>query len=130
MLTTSLEFAPGTGDVARKLAEALPPDTMMAAYRMAKQSLKTTDIVLVIGDREPVGFQGMTRADYIKLALGRNGPKQLRALPIANATAHQIMKLPVESNAFWLVIQHSVEGPVACVIGAIEYESTPAESLS
>jgi hypothetical protein len=123
MIKVSLEFAPGTGEVAKELAQKLPAGAMLQAYRQAKRALGSSDIVLVIADHDPEGFDAMTRAEYKKRALGRNTKKQLDKLPIANATAHQIMKLPEDSNAFWLVIESRTHGPVACVIGAVQFQT-------
>lgn len=127
MIRVSLEFAPGTGDLAKKLAQKLPAGAMLQAYRTAKQTFNTTDIVLAIADHDPEGFDAMPRQEYIRRALSKNNAKQLAILPIANLTANQRMKLPAESPAFWLVIESRAnEATVMCVVGVIQYETTGA----
>lgn len=127
MIRISLEFAPGTSDTAKRLAQQLPAGAMLQAYRTAKRAFNTTDIVLVIADHDPEGFDAMPRSEYVQKALGKNTPQQLRVLPIANQTAHQRMKMPVldnvESNAFWLVIEsRENQASVMCAVGAVQFD--------
>lgn len=122
-----LEFAPGTTEDCKKLVSNLfDPGEILGAYRMAREQFKTSDIAIVVSERDPSGFNAMTRIEFVKrlrAETGRNAPKLLSALTMAQRTAHNIMKLPSESEAMWLVIDRGRENvPVTCVIFSAPYE--------
>jgi len=125
MLGTSLEFAPGTTEDCQKLmAQLFKPGELLGAYRMARQRFGVSDLVLVTAQQDGSGFEAMVRSHYVsrlRQGLGRNGAKMLAALGVAHKSAHQVVSLPKESDAFWLVINRRDALPVMVVLFATQY---------
>lgn len=122
-----LEFAPGTTEDCKKLvSELFEPSDILGAYRMARERFKTSDIAIVVSEKDPSGFNAMTRIEFAKRLremTGRNAAKLLSTLTMAQRTAHNIVQLPSESEAMWLVIDRGRENiPVTCVIFTTPYE--------
>lgn len=125
-LRVGLEFAPGTTDDCKRLiGQLFKPGDILGAYRQARGTFKTGDIVLVTDERDPSGFEAQTRLEYVKklrLGLGLKAAKMMRVLTIAHKSAHAIMSLPFESEAFWLVIIRGPQVPVMAVLYVTPYE--------
>jgi hypothetical protein len=132
VIRTSLEFAPETHPNVKAMAQSVPAYDLLVAYRRATYEFNTTDVVLVIAvhDEEVREFQAMPRAAYTALAMNESA----RLLhPIARESAHQKMKMPPDSPAFWVVFElhDSDKGVVVpCAIGSYKYESAPDETTS
>jgi hypothetical protein len=128
MLSTSLEFAPGTTDDCKKLVVGLfQPGEIVGAYRQARSQLKTSDLVLVVSQADPHGFNIEPRTEYVRRmsrALGANAPKTMHTLGIASNSAHKVAQLPLDLDAMWLVIVRGQEIPVMCVLFTTPYEVT------
>jgi hypothetical protein len=129
VIRTSLEFAPETHPNVKALAQSVPAFDLLTAYRKAAHAFSTTDVVLVIAvhDEEVRDFQAMPRAAYVAKSMNRSA--QLLH-PVARESAHQKMKMPVDSPAFWVVFElHDKHTIVPCAIGSYKYEADPAETL-
>jgi hypothetical protein len=126
MLKTGLEFAPGTTEDCRKLVGQLPPDALLNAYRVARESYKTNDIVLVMMPDESAEIHGGPRFEYAK-HLDRVFGSKASAFGVHSSSAHSVMKLPRDSDAMWLVIDvQNADLPIMCVIYATPYEEAAA----
>ena len=128
MIRSGLEFAPGTTDDCKKLVGSLfQPSDLLGAYREMRVKLKSGDLVIVASNQEPE-FRVETRLAYVnrlKDALGaRNSGKRLPAAYeiLAFQSAHRVVQLPSESEAFWLVIERGRELPVICPIFTTPYQ--------
>ncbi len=123
----SLEFAPGTTQASQDLVQQLSPGDMFDAYRKGRHVYQSTDLVVVVADRDPEAFEVWPRLQYIQRALRRNGGQ----LSIAHQSAHKIMKLPADSDTFWLVFEVRQLGvPVMCVIHAMRYQKSSEEIVA
>ena len=131
MLRTGLEFATGTTDDCKRLVTKLfGPEEILGAYREGRRSFKTGDLVLVTQEENPSGFEVMPRVAYIA-RLREGAPKILPVLAIAHKSAHQIVSLPFEAEAIWLVILRRGQPSVDVVIFTTPYEvATENEELS
>jgi hypothetical protein len=130
MLGTGLEFAPGTTDDCKKLvARLFKPSEILGAYRYARASLKTGDLVMVGSESDPAGFNVEPRTEYLKRlrqVLGAKAPRTMLALGIAHKSAHGVAQLPFESDAMWLIITRGKEMPIMCVLFTTPYEAVAA----
>jgi hypothetical protein len=125
MFGTALEFAPGTTeDCERLIAHLFKPGDVLAAYRVARQRFGTGDLVLVTSQRDGSGFEAQVRTHYVKRlrdGLGRNAAKMLASLAVAHQSAQQIVKLPKESDAMWLIVNRPDAMPIMVVLFAAPY---------
>jgi hypothetical protein len=128
MISTGLDFAPGTTDDCKKLITGLfGPTEIFSAYRMARAQFGTGDLVLCVSEQDPSGFEAEPRAAYVKRArdLSRGVPLLMRRM--AEDSAHKVMQLPAESDAVWLVVVRGPQTvPVMCVLYATPYEVAAA----
>ena len=134
MLKVGLEFAPGTSDDCKRLVGSLfGPDELLGAYREARGTFSTGDIVLVTSEQDPSGFNAMTRIEYVKhvrAGLGAtNAAKMLPVLTIANKSAHKVVRLPFDEEAFWLVINRRGAVPVMAVLFTTPYETEKPSAI-
>lgn len=123
VLKTGLEFAPGTTDECKKLVGRLfQPGDILGAYRIARETFKTNDLVLIASEQDPSGFDAEPRNEYVRRASGPGGvPLLMRRL--AADSAQTVMMLPADADAVWLVIARGSQAvPVMCVIFATPYE--------
>jgi hypothetical protein len=130
MLKTGLEFAPGTTDASKQLVAGLfQPGEILSAYKTARNTFKNGDLVLVVSESEPSGFRAEPRIAYLKRlreTLGDKARHTMPALGIANKSAHSVVQLPFDSDAFWLIVTRGQEMPAMCVLYAMPYEdATP-----
>jgi hypothetical protein len=126
MIKTGLDFAPGTSDECKKLIAKIPPESLVKAYRNARrESGGSNDIVLVISDQSP-DISGGTRAEYVshlRRILGRRAAE----LKIYDHSAHEIMQMPRDSEAMWIVVDtRQSDWPIMCVVYALPYEVSAA----
>ena len=128
MISTGLEFAPGTTDDCKKLVTRLfMPTEIFSAYRMARAQFGTGDLVLCVSEQDPSGFEAEPRIAYIKRArdLPKGVPMFMRRM--AEDSAHKVMQLPSESDAVWLVVVRGPQAmPIMCVLYATPYEVAAA----
>lgn len=127
MLKTGLEFAPGTTEEAQKLiVRMFQPGELLGWYKNARRTYKSGDLVLVTDARDPSGVTAWPRAKYVeqlRVGMGAaNGPRMVQGLTIAHQSAHQVVKLPNDSDAFWLVVILGAQVPSMCVLYASPYE--------
>lgn len=131
MFKTGLEFAPGTTDDSKKLVASLfQPGEILSAYKTARGTLKTGDLVLVVSESDPSGFRAEPRTDYLRRlrqSLGANAARTMPALGINSKSAHSVVQLPFDSDAFWFIVTRGQEMPAMCVLYAMPYQdSAPA----
>jgi hypothetical protein len=130
VIRTSLEFAPGTPPNVKALVQSIPAYDLLVAYRKASYEFNTTDIVLIVAahDEEVRDFQAMPRSAYVARAMNESA----RLLhPVARESAHQKMKMPPDSPAFWVVLElHNKGVVVPCAIGSYKYEAALDETTS
>jgi hypothetical protein len=130
MLKTGLEFAPGTTEDCKQLvAKLFDPGTLLASYRAKRIDLKTGDLVLVGSSYDPT-LKVIKRLDYVEII--KRGiekrterPGKMPALfeVLEHQTAHKIVKLPFEHDAFWLVVARGdQELPILCAVFVTQYE--------
>ena len=126
MLATGLDFAPGTTDASKKLIGGLfTPTELFSAYRAARKTFNTGDLVLTVSEQDPSGFQADTRAGYIKKAMRVLGSKPMPIFMrgLVRQSAQGVMSLPFESDAMWFVVVRGLQAvPVMCVLYATPYE--------
>lgn len=126
MIRSSLEFAHGTSKRTVQLAKALPAYDLLVAYRKAAREFNSTDIVLVVAihDEEPVAFEAMERKTYVDQAFKRWSEKQRKLHPLSSQSAHQKMKMPVSSPAFWLAMEFRDKGAlITCAVGSVAFQT-------
>jgi hypothetical protein len=127
VLNTGLEFAAGTTDECKRLVGKLfTPGDILGAYRVARSQFKTGDIVLVVSESDPSGFNAQTRNTFVEsLKQGlRGGRMPFFAQALVDKPAHSIVQLPFEEDAMWLVVARKGAIPVMCVIYVTPYETT------
>jgi len=134
-----LHFASGTTEACQTLVKQIPPDRLFDAYCQGRHELRTSDLVIAVApeDMEKAGIRYLPRAEYIRDALRRCSDEQRARLTrggafsgIANLTAHRVMKLPIESDVFWLVVEGGpLPMPVMCVVHAIKLAADGDELL-
>lgn len=122
MLKTGLEFAPGTTDACKRIvARMFKPADLLEAYREARSKFGP-DIVLAASDQ----FEGIlyiTRLEYGKHLQSLFGHRASE-FKMWSSSAQSVMKLPLESSAFWLVIEmRGADMPIMCVIFAVPYKT-------
>lgn len=122
MHQTGLEFAPGTTEECQRLvAQLFQPGEILAAYKQARTTFRTGDLVLSVSEQDPSGFEAEPRIAYTKRL--QKIPLLMRGL--ADRSAHSVVKLPFEADAMWLiVVRGPQEVPVMCVIYAAPYETS------
>jgi hypothetical protein len=126
-MSTELIVAPGTSDRMKQVAQSIPPYDLIKAYRDARVSFNSNDIVLAIAEGDVQGFTAMTRAVYIELAFRRWTPEQRKIHPLSKESAHKRMKMPADTPAFWLVIESPDSGAIGyCAIGAVYHNEIAA----
>lgn len=123
MNTVELFIAPGTSEQMRKIAQALPPYDLLKAYREARASFNTNDVVLVVSAAQPEeGFTAMPRAVYVEQAFKKWSPAQRKIHPLTKETAHKKLKVPADTPAWWLVLELPDSNAVGfCAIGAFHH---------
>jgi hypothetical protein len=123
MLGTILEFAQGTTTDCERLVEKLfTAEDVISAYKHARAIFNTEDLVLVVSERDPSGFQAMPRHKCAEYFRELNGRKALPAIydRIVHESAHKVAKLPFTSDAMWLVVVRGPQDlPVMCVLFAV-----------
>lgn len=126
MLQTGLEFAPGTTDESRKVVQRLfTPTEIFAAYRQARATFKSGDLVMRVSEQDPSGFEAEPRIAYIKRVSETSKGIPLLMRGMAERSAHSVAQLPFESDALWLVVVRGPqEVPVMCVLFAVPYETS------
>lgn len=130
MVNASLQFAHGPSqagsvseEVEKKIVGMFPPSDLLMAYQLGRQTYKTNDLVLVAAKEDPEIITPWPRHEYIKSALHRQSPKQLARIRLAQESAHRITKLPVESAAFWFVLEdNQLPAPIMTVLYSVAYE--------
>jgi len=134
MLQTGLEFAPGTTDDCKKMiARLFKPTEILGAYRHARASFKTGDLVMVGSEADPSGFNVEPRTEYLKrlrVVLGAKAPRAMMALGITHKSAHSVVKLPFEADAMWLIVTRGKDMPIMAVLFAAPYEMTAAAAAN
>lgn len=132
MLKTGLEFAPGTTDDCKRLVAGLfQPGEILGAYKQARAAFKTGDLVLVVAQSNPDGFNIEPRIAYLKRlrqVLGAHASRTMPALGINEKSAHKVVQLPFEADAMWLLVTRKQEIPVMCVLFTTPYETTAVAS--
>lgn len=120
---TGLGFGAGTSEDCKRLVQQLfQPEALFSAYRTARDAYRTNDIVLVASDRHP-DVLGGTRWAYAR-HLHQIFGKRATEFRMVSESAHEVMSLPRDSDAMWLVIDlQGADLPVMCVIYAIPYEA-------
>lgn len=122
-MTISLDFAPGTTDASKRVVQQLSPNDLFDAYRLGRHTYSTGDLVLVVSARDPESVDAWPRVKYVEQALRRNNRAQLATVTLAHKSAHKIMLLPAESDAFWLVVEtEQLPMPIMCVLHAVRVE--------
>ena len=121
-----LHFAPGTSEECQRLVKQIPPDRLFDAYCKGRFKYNTHDLVIAVApeDMDKAGIPYMPRAEYVRTALRRCSEEQRTRLTtvgafsgIANMSAHQIMKLPAESDTFWVIVEGGpLPVPAMCVV--------------
>lgn len=126
MLKTGLEFANGTTEDCQKLVVSMfKPSELLGWYKDARRLYKSSDVVLVTDATDPSGVKAWPRAKYIeqlRVSMGRNAERLMPSLTMSTKSAHQIVRMPGDSDAFWLVIARGNQIPIMCVLFANPYE--------
>ena len=125
-LSTGLEFAPGTTDECKRLvAKLFQPGEILGAYKQARAAFQTGDLVLVVAEQNPEGFNVEPRIAYLKRlrqTLGVHARKTMPALGISHKSAHSVVQLPFEDDAMWLIITRGQEMPAMIVLFTTPYQ--------
>lgn len=119
---SQLFTGPGTSDRMKQLAESLPPYDLLKAYRDARAHFNTPDIVLIVVPDDPQreGLNAMPRSAYVESAFRRFSEQQRRIHPVASASAHKHLKMPIDQAAFWLIVESPKDDGVGHVaIGTV-----------
>jgi hypothetical protein len=122
-LKTGLEFMPGTTDDSKKVVlRMFRPGDLLNAYRTAKKAFNSGDVVLAASDQAP-GIQYAKRIEYVTKHLRRIFGKRAAEFRMWADSAQSVMKLPAESEAFWLIVElQKLDMPIMCVIYAVPYQ--------
>jgi hypothetical protein len=123
---TKLEFEPGIPqDLQADIQNLLPAEDLFAAYRLGQMTYRTNDIVLVVARHDTEVINAFPRGQYVKAALKNDEAR--RRSRIAHKSAHQVALLPVESPAFWLVVEdRGLPVPVTFVLFGTQYATAAA----
>jgi hypothetical protein len=129
MRKTGLEFAPGTTDSSKRVVGRLfQPGDLLEAYRQARSRFGTGDIVLSASDQGPE-IQYMSRMEYATKHLRKVFGARASEFRMWSDSAQTVMKLPQDSEAFWLTIDlEGADVPVMCVIFAVPYQTEAVAS--
>lgn len=129
-MAVELFIAPGTSDQLKNLVQRIPPYDLLKAYRDARMTFNTNDIVLAVSTHDDAeGFTAMPRAAYIDQAFKQWTDKQRKMHPLAGESAHKKLKVPADTPAWWLVVEFPDSGAVTCcAIGAFKHELEAAEN--
>lgn len=130
MLARSLEFAPGTTeDCQKRIVGMFDPNGLLQMYSAARRKLSTGDLVMIVPQSDPSEVRIISRAEYVKdlrANLGDHAARTLPQLGVANSSAHKIVKLPEESDAFWIVVVRPQDTPIEAVLFSLPYETGSA----
>lgn len=126
MNKTELIIAPGTSDGMKKIVELLPPYDLLKAYRQARTTFNTPDIVLVVAQKDGGflqqdgdGILASPRSEYVDKAFVRWKESLRAAHPLCRESAQKKLQMPTEALAFWLVVEMPEQDAVgSCAIGA------------
>jgi len=124
MLKTGIEFASGTTEECKRLiGQLFQPADLLGAYREAVAKLGTKDIVLVTSEQDPSGFEPWKREAYTASVkrLAR-GPVPSFFTGLTSSSAYRITQLPIDSEAFWLVVIRRQTIPVMAVLYVTPYK--------
>lgn len=123
MHKTGFGFAQGTSEDSKKVVMRMfLPENLLGAYRAARSSFGTGDIVLAASDQGPE-IEYATRAAY-KNHLAQILGARAREFKMWHESAQQVALLPAESEAMWLVVQlQNTDVPIMCVLYAVPYEA-------
>jgi hypothetical protein len=124
MFKKGLEFAHGTSDVCKKtIRSTFSPSEIFTAYRAGRVKFRTGDLVLVTSDEAPNEFDVCTRTEYVNRLKQQFGRVPVLAQVLVDKSAHEMARLPFESDALWLVVASS-KMPNMCAIFSTPYEVT------
>lgn len=125
MIKTGLEFARGTTDDAKALiARLFTPEQILGAYREASVVFGIKDLVLSAAEGDPSGFDAAPRTAYaarLRRALGAQGAAMASSITLLETSAQQVVQLPADSDAVWLVIVRGQDLPCMIVIYVTPY---------
>jgi hypothetical protein len=135
MNKTELIIAPGTSEGMKKIVETLPPYDLLRAYREARSTFRTPDVVLVVHQRDGGflqndgdGILASPRSEYIEKAFVRWNESLRAAHPLCRESAQKRLQMPELALAFWLVVEmpeHDAVG--SCAIGAYLHKEEQEE---
>lgn len=118
MLAFDLEFGPNTAEAHKKVVYGLfAARQLRTAYRIARREHNTADLVLVCPNLDPNEiFAGSRSSMSVHL-------QEQFKFPVPLMSAHSMVKLPVDHDAFWLIIPlPKCEIPLMVVLYALAYE--------
>lgn len=125
MLNIGLEFANGTTEDCQKLVLRLfDPNNLLIGYKRARAAYKSGDLVLVTSTND-VTVRAWPRLKYVeqlRVSMGRNADPMLARLRMTTDSAHKIVSMPADSDAFWLWITCGKDSPIMVVMYASPYE--------
>jgi len=121
---SALEFAhgiarPGSPEesVEKLIVGLVSPTELVSAYQMGVMKFKTSDLVLVIASHDAEIISAWPRNKYIESAFSKCTKEQLVTIRLAQESAHQVVKLPVNHVAFWLVVEvRKLPAPIMTVL--------------
>ena len=121
MIAYDLVFGPNTDEAHKKIVYGLfsDPRLLLSAYRTARREHGTADLVLVCPHMDPDEIFAGPRVSMSRYL-------QAMKFPAPLMSAHKMVKVPKEENAFWLVIPIRDEIPVMVVMFASAYEQVAA----
>jgi hypothetical protein len=121
MIAYDLEFGPNTAEAHKKMIYGLfGPQQLLSAYRTARREHGTADLVLVCPNMDPNEIFAGTRR-----AMSKYLQQELK-FPAPLMSAHSMVRLPKDSDAFWLVIPIRGDIPVMVVMFPSAYEQVAA----
>lgn len=127
MLRTGIDFAPNTTAACKRQVAMLPPDAILDAYREARKTCGTSDIVLHVHDQSP-DISGGTREAF-KAHLRRVFGPRAQEFKMYSESAHAHMRLPQEAEAMWFVVEVSgADVPIMCVLFAHTFKTEPVSN--
>lgn len=112
-----LDFEPGTPDWFKHLlARLCDANEVFNAYRMGRVNHNTSDLVLLVSDQDPE-IKILPRAAFLKdlrARLGHLAPKL--QIKMAHHSAHEVVKVPAEWDAMWIVVCLPQQEPIPCAV--------------